>query len=229
VLSILENKYVIIISAEHEKLEEIRGAFSKWRSKAIGFWSLKSSLRSISSHLPDLVLLNLDVDDDCPWSFLEEISHKVPSIVLSGSGSSAEALMALERGAADYVRLPAQIREILIRSARLVKRKLDSGEKSRVSFADLQINPIDRAIQCVNSGMSVPLSAPEFRAIMIFVKSPNTSIERDVFAKMIKPKVGDSGDRGVDVLISRLRSKLRLINSKVSIRSIRGSGYFLEK
>ena len=236
--SALENKNIMLIVADQERLEDLRRAFTKWHARAVGFWSLKSASKTLSSHKPDLVLFHLSADDDCPWDFMDETARTVPIMVLSETNSASEAVMAFEHGAVDYIRLPADyikfpanVREVLIRAARAARLTLktqESTEKKLTAYADLQIDPIDRSIRCVHSGLAVPLSAPEFRSLIILLKSPSKSVERDLFSKLIRPKAGDSGDRGVDVLMSRLRSKLKLINSKVSIRSIRGSGYFLE-
>ena len=73
---------------------------------------------------------------------------------------------------------------------------------------------------------SVNLSTAEMEALMLFVDNANTPLSRDFLVENLRGIEWQTCDRSVDVLVSRLRSKLGETPSKSRfIKTVHGVGY----
>ena len=86
--------------------------------------SAAEALDMISRESLDVVLLHPDLADRALAELIRDIRKlaNVPLLVLSDQGDEAEVVTALEAGADDYVRLPCDLTEIMIRIWALVRR-----------------------------------------------------------------------------------------------------------
>jgi len=76
---------------------------------------------------PDLVLLDLGIPDRDGLALMEQISHKLPVIIVSGRGESVDRLAALALGADDYMDKPFELRELLARIQVALRRRPGSA------------------------------------------------------------------------------------------------------
>ncbi|MCB1693634.1 MAG: winged helix-turn-helix transcriptional regulator, partial [Pseudomonadales bacterium] len=61
--------------------------------------------------------------------------------------------------------------------------------------------------------------------LAILVEEPHRAISREEIARRVLGREWNPDDRGVDVLVSKLRGKLSNLNGPEIIRSLRGVGY----
>lgn len=74
--------------------------------------------------------------------------------------------------------------------------------------------------------MVIPLSAAEFKLLLLFLENPQRVLSRDAILEHMADRAADVYDRSIDVQISRLRSKLRDdARNPDLIRTMRGDGY----
>lgn len=74
--------------------------------------------------------------------------------------------------------------------------------------------------------MVVPLSNAEFRLLLAFVEQPNRVLDRELLINQARGRGLDVFDRSIDLLVSRLRQKLRDDpRDPTLIRTVRGEGY----
>ena len=71
----------------------------------------------------------------------------------------------------------------------------------------------------------VELTTAEFDLLSAFVQSPQRVISRERLIELSRTRIGDSSDRSVDVLVSRLRRKLTTEGNEAPIATVRGVGY----
>jgi len=72
----------------------------------------------------------------------------------------------------------------------------------------------------------VPLSNAEFRLLLTFIENPNRVLDREMLINNARGRDLDVFDRSIDLLVSRLRQKLRDDPRDSSlIRTVRGEGY----
>ncbi len=77
------------------------------------------------------------------------------------------------------------------------------------------------------SGASIELTGAEFDLLASFLGSPQRVLGRDRLIELSRVRLGDSSDRSIDVLVSRLRRKLSSAGQAAPIATVRGVGYML--
>ena len=74
----------------------------------------------------------------------------------------------------------------------------------------------------------VPLTQSEIAVLRLLAKTPNKPVERPTLAKEITGKEFNFQDRGIDVMVSRLRSKFEDDpRNPRFLTTVRGTGYML--
>ncbi|MCH7863192.1 MAG: helix-turn-helix domain-containing protein, partial [Proteobacteria bacterium] len=71
----------------------------------------------------------------------------------------------------------------------------------------------------------VELTGAEFDLLAAFLGQPQRVIARERLVELSRVRLGDSSDRSVDVLVSRLRRKISAAGHEPPIGTVRGIGY----
>ncbi|MBI4318323.1 MAG: response regulator [Chloroflexi bacterium] len=90
----------------------------------------KDALARINSAAPALVILDLAMPRLDGYGVLEQVrareeTRDVPVIVLTAHGSKADAAVAIEKGADDFIAKPFDVDELLVRIEAVLRRKAD--------------------------------------------------------------------------------------------------------
>ncbi|MCI8645772.1 MAG: response regulator transcription factor [Firmicutes bacterium] len=170
----------------------------------------------------DLVLLDIMLPKIDGYELLEYIHFcQIPVIFLTAKTDVADRVKGLKAGAEDYISKPFEIAELLAR-VEAVMRRFNKGTKT-LAFADVVVDAESRLVR--KSGKAVSLTAKEFDLLLYFVQNKNKALSRSqIYAQVWNSGcLGDS--RTVDLHVQRLRKKLSLEESLVSVYKI---GYRLE-
>ncbi len=221
--------------------QEVRTLLSTYLSRnglRVGAFEDGPSLRRFlarGSTAPDLVILDvmLPVEDGlsiCRWLKAET---ELPVLMLTGRGDEVDRVIGLELGADDYVCKPFSPRELLARIRnllRLTKRhsqQAPAEEGGRLRFHGWILDPIERLL-ISGQGDVQRLSGCEFLLLHALVTHANRVLSRNRLAELMHGREQEPYDRGIDVLVSRLRVLLgdNARDSRI-IRTIYGRGYLL--
>ena len=129
--------------------------------------SAAEALAMVSRESLDVVLLHPEIADSTLAEFIRDMRGltKVPLLVLSDRGNETELVTALEAGADDYVRLPCDLTEIMIRVWALVRRARlsTSSEKDEgpIRSGPLSLDPTTSKVSLADKPL--PLTTTEFR------------------------------------------------------------------
>jgi DNA-binding response OmpR family regulator len=191
--------------------------------------------RHIEQDLPDLVLLDLMLPDADGLALARELrAHpELGIIILTGKGEAVDRIVGLEVGADDYISKPFQNRELLARIRSVLRRLEVAGNHKPVdepATAALRFSgwTLDLAAHELISpgGEKVHLTTNEFRLLTIFAKSGNRIMNRDRILDLLAEREWHPDDRGIDVLVGKLRKKLDGDAAEHDfIKTIRGEGY----
>jgi DNA-binding response OmpR family regulator len=77
-------------------------------------------------------------------------------------------------------------------------------------------------------GAMVDLTGAEFDLLATFLAYPQRVLGRERLIELSRSRLGDSSDRSVDVLVSRLRRKLQAEGAESPIVTVRGVGYMFK-
>ncbi len=175
----------------------------------------------------DLVILDIMMPGIDGFQILRKIreSSDVPVIMLSAKGEVSDRVVGLELGADDYLPKPFEPQELLARIQSVLRRVMATNSLVDViEFEGLTVNKIKQEI--LLDGKTINLSTAEMEALMLFVDNANTPLSRDFLVENLRGIEWQTCDRSVDVLVSRLRSKLGETPSKSRfIKTVHGVGY----
>lgn len=153
----------------------------------------------------------------------------VPIIFVSAKGTEVDRVIGLELGADDYLAKPFDARELTARIRAVLRRgrmdrQHDGSGRRGAKFDGWTINFPRREVTSP-TGATVDLTGAEFDLLASFVDNPQRVIARERLIEMSRTRLGESSDRSIDVLVSRLRRKLGTSDGKVPIVTVRGIGY----
>jgi two-component system OmpR family response regulator len=152
-----------------------------------------------------------------------------PIIFVSARGSEADRVAGLELGADDYLAKPFSTRELVARVRAVLRRPpLDrrEGAAGVLWFDGWTADPARRELHSP-SGAAVELTGAEFDLLAALLNNAQRVIARERLIELSRTRLGDSSDRSVDVLISRLRRKLGGAGKPAPIVTVRNIGYML--
>jgi DNA-binding response OmpR family regulator len=191
-----------------------------------------AAMRWLSSHTPDLVVLDVMLPGTDGLTILRELraQRSVPVILLTARAEEADRVLGLELGADDYVVKPFSARELAAR-VRSVLRRAAPPEPSAARplvFDGLRVDPVTREV--VTSAGSVALTPKEFDLLVTLARSPRQVFSRRQLLTLVWDSAPEYQDPAtVTVHVGRLRQKLESDpNQPRWISTVWGVGYRFE-
>jgi OmpR family response regulator RpaB len=215
---------ILLIDDDEALAPPLREYFARFGLELSAAQHPRDGLRMLRAEAPDLVILDLMLPDLDGFDVCRRIrrDNEVPIIMLTARGEVTDRIIGLEIGADDYLPKPFEPRELVARIHRILKRAGDRGDADKTTwrFPDLLI---DRERQVVEvRGADAGLTHMEYRLLELLVNHPARPLSRDDILNALRGVEADLYTRAVDVLVSRLRQKLRPTDY---IKTVRGAGY----
>jgi DNA-binding response OmpR family regulator len=179
----------------------------------------------------DLIILDIMLPGTSGIDLCRMIREKsqVPIIFVSARGSETDRVVGLELGADDYLTKPYSTRELIARIRAVLRREGGKQEGQQRSLGLIRFDGwtvnLPRRELLSPSGAVVELTGAEFDLLVSLCDHSGRVIARERLIELSRTRLGDSSDRSVDVLVSRLRRKLSSVGSKPPIVTVRGVGY----
>jgi two-component system OmpR family response regulator len=194
------------------------------------FATRDAAMASFKSRLPDLVLLDIALQDEIDAGFemcreLRALSSKLPIIFLTARDCDIDAISGLRLGADDYLTKDISLPHISARISALFRRVEALGDPTdqrfeRV-FGELSVDP-DRVVARWRSAV-VDLTLTEFWIVNALTKNPGHVKTREQLMHDANVVVDDTT---VTSHIKRIRKKFKAIDSDFShIETVYGMGY----
>ena len=189
--------------------------------------SPEEGLRRVKSESPDVLVLDVMMPGMSGFDVLKALRSRgdaVPVLMLTARGDLADKVSGLELGADDYLPKPFEPRELLARLHAILRRGRLAGSVEVQALGALTVDHSRKAAAL--KGKDMGLSALEFDALAILVQHSGQVLTRDQLMERLKGLEHEALDRSVDVLVSRLRQKLKDDPRKPRyIRTVYGAGY----
>jgi DNA-binding response OmpR family regulator len=170
----------------------------------------EEGLELAEQELPDLVLLRPDFTDLLMNTTIRELRRftNVPLLVLGYRGDEMEVVTSLESGADDYVKIPCDLTELMVRIWALLRRAGTQPAHQRqepLSSGPLFINPA--TYEVFLEGRQIRLTSMEFRLLHLLVKNRGAVVTRHILEQTLWREPVDSQGL-VKKYVQRLRRKL---------------------
>lgn len=196
------------------------------------FTSGRACLKAINQTQYDLALFDWEVPDMSGREVLESLKikgSKLPVVFLTGRDSEEDVVEVIESGADDYIVKPPNIKVLLARLNALHRRaSLKSAESDAIQYGDLSIDFLKRKFEI--KGESVKLTEKEADLALCFFRQVGMLLPRAHLTKVVWGATPDLDTRTMDVHVSHLRTKLKLLPEHGwRLVSVYHQGYRLER
>jgi two-component system OmpR family response regulator len=176
----------------------------------------------------DLIILDLTLPEMDGLELILKIREVTPTpiIISSARDDLMDKIIGLERGADDYMPKPYDPRELVSRIKTILRRTTKTEVEQSVQKDKFILNDTTREVLFQDNILE--LTAAEYDLFSILHSHKNTSVSREQLQYDSEHISDSSSVKNVDVIISRIRSKIGQIDrDKTYIKQIRGVGYML--
>lgn len=222
-------KKILIIDDDNELNELLSDFLSKHNFEVFTAAHPNEGLELFNKHQPHLIVLDIMLPGKTGFDVCKEIreTSKVPIIILSARGALDDRLAGLDLGADDYMPKPYEPRELVARIQSVLRRtdNYKLGPESKILRSNDLVIDMNKASVSLG-GNPLELTTMEFEMLCLFMQNPGITLSREQVVDKLRGIEWDSIDRTIDVLISRLRSKLKDdVKNPKFLKTIWGSGY----
>lgn len=189
-------------------------------------------LHTATRACPDLVVCDIMMPGLDGLQLLRELrkSNSVPFLILSAKRAEIERIEGLELGADDYMPKPFSPRELVARIRAILRRSSGSHAASEAAAEGITTVgdlTIDRCRQHVNvKDRKVKLTATEIELLGWLIDRAGEAVDRRFLVQRVLGRDSSPEDRGLDMMVSRVRRKLGPhADGRLRIQSIRSLGY----
>lgn len=174
-----------------------------------------------------IILLDLSLPKMDGLILCEQIRkrHSHPIIIMSARDNVSDKVLGLEKGADDYLPKPFDTRELIAR-IQVQLRRIENIVNLNDIFEDDEFKCDKTTMKIYFKDKSLDLTVAEFGVLKLFLLNRGIVFSREQILDSVDGMNWSSGDRSIDVIISRLRTKLDDNPREPQyFESIRGIGY----
>lgn len=211
----MSNKYLVVIVEDEYNIS----SFVRAVLQANGFDTMVArngaeAIILITSHCPDLVLLDLGLPDMDGQGIIENVRgwSNVPIIVVSARTRERDKVMALESGADDYITKPFGTSELLARIRTALRHvQLREGEQAQrqtgvFHTGDLEVDYDKRRVYV--NGEDAHLTQNEYKIVALLSKYSGRVLTYDSIIKHIWGPNAKQGNQILRVNMANIRRKI---------------------
>jgi len=223
---------ILIVEDEPAIREMIAFALSQAGFEMAEANDVSEAQLSIADQLPDLVILDWMLPGTSGVDYArrlrrEELTQRIPIIMLTARGDESDKLRGLDVGVDDYITKPFSTRELAARIRAILRRSAPQTESDFIEVDGLCINSASHRVTAKNEVLE--MGPTEYRLLYFFM----TNAERVFSRGQLLDRVWGGNvyveERTVDVHIRRLRKVLAQQGFDRYIQTVRGAGYRFSK
>ena len=147
--------------------------------------------------------------------------HATPVLFLSAKSSVDDRIKGLQSGGDDYLTKPFAFSELLARIQALIRRATSAPESTRLAAGDVTLDLVTREVTC--AGQPIELMPREFALLAFLLRHAGRPVSKTMILEHVWDYSFDPQTNVVDVVVSRLRSKIDPDHRR--LETVRGVGY----
>ena len=194
------------------------------RTHVVG--SLRLALATLRQWRIDVILLEGDGFGERVPELLRGLAcAHVPVVLMTGASDEGSVVRRLEDGATDVVcgQQSGRLAALRLRKLALLRRGQIDDVPAELRVGSLLLDT-RRGVASVDA-LTLELSARQFDVLLLLALHAGEHVHRQSIADAMR--CSGRGHRGVDMMVCRLRQKLREAGRAVSIHTVLGEGYCL--
>jgi len=230
------NDHILIVDDDAEIRDLIKQYLQKNGFRVTTAADGKQMRAALASSSVDLIVLDLMMPGEDGLVLCRELaatqSPPIPVFMLTARNEEVDRILGLEMGADDYLTKPFSTRELLARIRAILRRarmipaqKRETTSARLLGFGAWRLDIHARHL-IDSSGALVSLSGAEYKLLRVFLDHPQRVLSRDQLLGLTQNRESDYFDRSIDILVSRLRKRLRDDSREpMYIKTLRSEGY----
>lgn len=218
-----EKVRLLVIEDEKPLADILEYNFKKEGYEVKSVYNGLDGISITGEYRPQLILLDWMLPDLSGVDVCKILTeqYNIPIIMLTARGTIDDKVCGLSSGADDYITKPFELREVTARVKTILRRAC------KVQTAHNEIcagNAVIYEQECIvtMNGSQIELTVKEYNLLLWFVKNPRKVFTREILLDEVWGYDFFGSARTVDVHVQRLRKKLDLSDS---ILTVFGVGY----
>lgn len=202
------NARIVIIDDEAPIRRMLKIALHSAGYQVVEADNAATGLAAISRQQPDLVILDLGLPDQSGHDLLQELRDwsQVPVIILSVRDRESDKVLALDKGAQDYVTKPFSMEELLARIRANLRDRQHPALAYLFDDGFLQIDLSKR--QVCREQIRLEFTLKEYAVLSKLVRNPNCVITQKQLLEEIWGPHHQQDSHYLRIVISHLRQKI---------------------
>ena len=208
------NKYKILIIEDDRSIVNFLQAILETNGyQVLTAERCRQGLMVFSSHLPDLVVLDLGLPDLDGEAFIQEVRNvsTTPIIVLSARTDERDKVSALDLGANDYITKPFGSAELVARVRAALRSSRHSNQISDAPEGEFLVGSLrinyDRR-QVIADGKSIHLTQTEYNILSLLSRHTGKVLTYSAVIRSIWGSMDTGSIKKLQVNMANIRKKL---------------------
>lgn len=226
----MNEKTILIVDDEVAIREMLRLSLEMAEFNCLEAGSIQEAHSQIIDHNPDLVLLDWMLPGGNGIELLrrlkrDEVTAKVPVIMVTAKTEEDNKIQGLDVGADDYISKPFAPRELLSRIKAVLRRAGHGDDDTPIEVRGLTLDPASHRVYI--DSKPIDMGPTEFRLLRFFMTHQERAYSRGQLLDHVWGGNVYVEERTVDVHIRRLRKALTVDSSEYAdmVQTVRGTGY----
>jgi DNA-binding response OmpR family regulator len=226
------NKYkILVVEDDRSIVSFIQTVLETNGYQVLTAQRCQQGILMMTSHVPDLVLLDLGLPDMDGEEFIRatRCSSAIPIIVLSARSEEDDKVSALDLGANDYITKPFDIKELQARvSVQLRRFAPDSiKQEDKIILGELTLDSSAMTVSINDS--TLELTKHEYKIMELLIKNPDRVFSKQAIYDYAWEDYYIGEDKTINVHISNIRKKIRAFSDTEYIETVWSIGFKINK
>ena len=221
--------YRIMIVEDDEVIAKvISEQLAAWGLEPIAITDFSDVMKQFSELSPQLVLMDISLPFFNGYHWCREIRNisKVPVIFISSAADNMNMVMAMSRGADDFIAKPFDMDVLVAKIQAILRRTYSFGNPGNVLEHKGAVLNLSGATLTWN-GMELELTRNELRILELLFSQAGRPVSRDAIMTKLWESDSFVDDNTLTVNITRLRKKLEAAGLADFIITRKGLGYMV--
>lgn len=221
---------LLVVEDEYRLSELISSRLKKEKYTVDVSLDGEEGLYNVLTDIYDLIILDIMLPKVEGIEILKNIRKnniKAKVIMLTAKSELDDKLLGFENGADDYITKPFHIDELVAR-INVQLRKTNNITNNTIEYGDIKLDLKKCSLINKNTNDSINIINKEFQLLEYFLNNPNQVLSKELIYDKVWGMDSDIISNNLEAYLSFIRKKLKIIDSKVNIKSVRNLGYKME-
>lgn len=187
-----------------------------------------TALEKICEPYPELILLDWMLPGGSGINLIkhlkrDDLTRKIPVVMLTARGEEEDKVRGLEVGADDYITKPFSPKELIARLKAVIRRVTPTALEDIIDVHGLKLDPVSHRVTANDAPLD--MGPTEFKMLHFFMTHQERVYSREQLLNNVWGTNVYVEDRTVDVHIRRLRKALESAGHDKLVQTVRGAGY----